>query len=110
MLDKCQGCDHRIGEHFQSVDGVVRCLHSESGHSTSGIIGMPWTSRCDCVNYKSECTTRYREEKAKQDAEHDAAMDHLHAVVMEKLKAKRLESNDAIEVNQRPEEASTEQD
>lgn len=52
--DVCPGCPHYLSRHYHDVRGVARCLVTESGTSTSGMTGLPWTSECDCTNYVSE--------------------------------------------------------
>ena len=48
----CKGCGHEIDRHFKNVRGVVRCAVAEHGHSTRGIIGIPYTKSCDCADWK----------------------------------------------------------
>lgn len=67
----CQGCDHPLRRHFRAVDGVVVCLVTESGTSSSGVIGLPWTRRCDCENHVSEVTARRREQERKEREKSD---------------------------------------
>lgn len=69
--DVCLACEHSMRSHFQSVTGEVVCLVSESGTSSSGVIGLPWTRRCDCVNYESDSAKRARDEIAERAAERD---------------------------------------
>lgn len=74
MSDVCAGCDHSLSRHFVDVTGVVRCLVTESGHSTSGVIGLPWSVACDCADYRSKQANYRRAVEAKERAEHDAVM------------------------------------
>lgn len=82
----CEACGHLIGEHFRSVDEKVRCLHSESGVSTSGVLGMPWTSKCDCVDYVSPHTARKREEQAREEREEKELRDKSYAELSKTIK------------------------
>jgi hypothetical protein len=62
----CESCKHPLSEHFRDVTGTVRCLHSDSGYSTSGIIGVPWTMRCDCADMISARSVQREAEKQKE--------------------------------------------
>lgn len=53
QVEVCVGCEHPIAKHFESVDGKVRCLVVEHGTSTRGVIGIPYTNDCDCVDFVS---------------------------------------------------------
>lgn len=66
----CTTCEHKLGDHFKAVDGTVRCLHVESGLSSRGILGEPFTTRCDCVNYVSRRgSARHSSNAKKQEGE-----------------------------------------
>lgn len=77
----CVGCNHTIGMHFQSVDGKVRCLMPESGTSTSGVLGMPYTMHCDCVNYVSERMKEQQRREQEEDARFQEVTDRLLAEI-----------------------------
>jgi hypothetical protein len=57
----CAGCEHGIDLHYNDVRGVVRCLNVDSGTSSKGIIGLPYSVRCDCKDYQSKTLTEKRE-------------------------------------------------
>ena len=44
---------------------------TDSGVSTSGVIGMPWSWSCDCVDGVSEATNYKREKQRRKDDERD---------------------------------------
>lgn len=72
----CAGCGHPVGGlHFQDVTGAVRCLLRNERMSTSGIIGIPYTETCDCMDYQSA----HAEYKRKVDEEDRARMKALVA-------------------------------
>ena len=81
----CVGCTHLIGKHFMAVDGKVRCLVTHHGFSDSGVLGIPYSGECDCVDYVSENTTRRREKIEQEQREHDAAMQRM----VDEIKRKR---------------------
>ena len=85
VVEMCEGCGHTIGEHFNDVRGIARCLHVDSGVSDRGIIGIPWSSRCDCVNFHSAQTNMRREEEARKEAERDRAMN----AILEEMKRRK---------------------
>lgn len=72
MNGNCTGCGHLRSRHFRDVDGIVRCLVVERGTSSSGVIGLPWETPCDCADYRSETGDRARAaaeaEQARQQA------------------------------------------
>lgn len=65
MKEACVGCGHDIEMHFQNVLGKARCLVTERGVSSSGVIGLPWEVACDCIDYHSEIA----EAKKRRDEE-----------------------------------------
>jgi len=66
--EECPGCGHSIDDcHFTNVRGVVRCTNVDSGTSSRGVIGIPYSHRCDCKNYVSESVQREREEEAAKE-------------------------------------------
>lgn len=72
--NNCDGCDHTRGRHFRDVDGVVRCLVVASGVSDRGVIGIPWSAGCDCVNFISPQRTRERADKERQQEQRTKAI------------------------------------
>lgn len=95
MADKiCEGCDHSLGSHYKAADDSVRCLVTDSGLSTSGVIGMPWSWSCDCVDGVSEAANYQREKQKREDAERDEAIRKIVEVAGEKLKIARNKPND----------------
>jgi hypothetical protein len=73
MTDEaCTGCGHSLSRHFRDVKGIARCLVTESGTSTSGVIGLPWELDCDCADFQSEQGDRRRAGEAAERARHDA--------------------------------------
>lgn len=83
-IEVCPHCDHPIGQHFESVDGKVRCLHSTQGASSSGVIGLPWKDDCDCVDYVSPKTEARRAEAKRQSEERKSIADGLVQMILEK--------------------------
>jgi hypothetical protein len=75
----CPGCDHNMRSHFVSVTGEVICLVSHSGTSSSGVIGIPWTTHCDCVNHESPSTKERREHEAAERARSEAWIAEVRA-------------------------------
>lgn len=68
-FEVCIACNHPIGQHFQSVDGKVRCLRTERG-VTTGII-MEYDHMCDCVDYHSEEAEIKTAKRKAEEAERD---------------------------------------
>ena len=62
----CTSCEHTLGEHFKAVDGTVRCLHVVSGFSSVGVLGEPFATRCDCVDYVSKLGSARHSANAKR--------------------------------------------
>lgn len=50
----CAACGHSMEMHFRNVLDQVRCIITDHGVSTAGILGMPWETPCDCTDYHSE--------------------------------------------------------
>lgn len=48
----CAACGHSRGKHYKDLDGVTRCNYQEHGTTSKGVIGLPYTVECDCVNLK----------------------------------------------------------
>jgi hypothetical protein len=72
MADQvCAACEHSLEAHFRSEAGVVRCLVSHSGETTSGVIGLAYTTRCDCRDLHSEAADRRREQQAADERRWD---------------------------------------
>jgi len=46
----CMTCGHSMSQHFCSVLGKVRCLHSRTG--TNRMTGEVWTRECSCLDYQ----------------------------------------------------------
>ena len=89
--EKCLGCGHSIGQHFQSVDGKVRCLYADSGTTTSGILGIPYTTQCDCVDYRSDAAEKHKEKERRKAKEWDEHMAEIVAAVKERCERDRTE-------------------
>lgn len=85
-IDICIACGHSLGDHVQSVDGKVRCWHVDSGISDSGILGMPWSQRCDCLDYKSEIAEWRKAEEDRQRREDEEHMNELIEAIKIKMK------------------------
>lgn len=69
----CPACEHSLGRHYRAADDTIRCLITESGTSTSGVIGLPWSRACDCRNGQSKHTDARRSReaaKAREDTEY----------------------------------------
>lgn len=64
----CAGCDHLIALHFKDIREVIRCTNVDSGTSSRGVIGIPYSQRCDCKNYVSQTVERQREEAAVEES------------------------------------------
>jgi hypothetical protein len=60
--------------HFKSVDEVVRCLVEDRGVSDRGILGIPYSHRCDCTDYHSEQADWRRERIRKEQQRMDEAV------------------------------------
>lgn len=89
MSEVCTECGHPIGQHFQSIDGKVRCVFVERGFSTGGICGMPYEIHCDCVDYVApEKRRREAAKKAENDAR-EKELDDLIAPILEAVKKKQ---------------------
>jgi hypothetical protein len=73
-----------MARHFQAVDGNVYCLCSTSGTTSRGVIGIPWTQECDCVNYFSERMKQRRSQAERERQEGEAAIQQLVDVVLAK--------------------------
>lgn len=72
----CNGCAHAIARHYTDPTGAIRCLVTARGHSTSGIIGIPWETECDCENYDSP---QLRQQRDAEQAEKDQAGERMRA-------------------------------
>ena len=75
--DVCPGCGHTMSMHFRDVRGVARCLVVDHGVSTSGIIGEPWSCRCDCVEFVSHRAVSNAEDEAARKEESDWELERL---------------------------------
>jgi hypothetical protein len=78
-MELCIACGHPISRHFQDVTGVVRCIHTNRGTTTHGIIGMPYEIHCDCANYKSEAAEIRKRKRAEDEAEEQKRFDEALA-------------------------------
>jgi len=58
--EECPGCNHLWDIHFRNIKGIVRCTHIETGTSSRGVIGIPYSIRCDCRNGVSVIATERR--------------------------------------------------
>jgi hypothetical protein len=65
--DPCPGCEHLLSRHYFDVTGVARCLHTERGTSSSGIIGLPWEASCDCAGGISNMAEARERRRAEED-------------------------------------------
>ena len=67
---ECGGCFHPLSRHYRDVTGVARCLATDSGYSTAGVIGLPWKYECDCEEFVSPQKLmeikRHQQEKERQ--------------------------------------------
>jgi hypothetical protein len=75
----CAGCGHELARHYTALDGTARCLVVRSGHSSSGVIGIPWSQDCDCVNQRSESAIRVAERDAYEEAGQREWIDEIKA-------------------------------
>lgn len=48
----CAACNHGLSWHFADVTGVVRCMVVAQKVSQTGIIGIPYSERCECRNHE----------------------------------------------------------
>ena len=77
----CAGCGHSLGSHFESVDKHVRCLVTEHGTTTGGVIGLPFTHSCDCVDYVSPKMDRQRGREKREREEREAVYEKIKAAI-----------------------------
>lgn len=87
-MSNCVGCDHPLRSHFRSLSDEVVCLVTTSGVSSSGVMGIPWTSRCDCVDFQSPKTQEMRAEKAREEARMEEVKEHWRKVIAYKPEKK----------------------
>lgn len=77
----CPGCGHSTALHFYDITGVARCLFVHTGHSTSGVMGLPYTVSCDCTNGHSETHDRkVAEEKRKREEQEQRMQEMVESV------------------------------
>lgn len=81
MSEACSSCGHDITMHFASVAGPVRCLVTESGQSTSGVIGLPYHYQCDCIDFTSASGESRRKREQQERSEHEAWVEELRAKI-----------------------------
>lgn len=62
----CRGCNHALRDHVRNVQDEMICLHIDRGVSTSGVVGIPWSQVCDCLNGAST-SRRYQDEMEAHD-------------------------------------------
>lgn len=86
----CPGCGHALHAHVENVLGMIVCMASGSGESTSGVIGIPYHWNCDCKNLVSEEAAREREREAREDEEHDAYWREFSENIKKSMAAKGL--------------------
>lgn len=48
--DRCAFCGHAAEQHSKVMSGVL-CRYSESGVSTRGVSGLPWSRHCPCRQF-----------------------------------------------------------
>lgn len=77
MTSTCLACGHPRARHFRDVDGIIRCLVTESGVSTSGVIGLPWESLCDCTDFRSEAAELKRAATEAERQRHQELVDRI---------------------------------
>lgn len=87
MADVCPGCEHGLRGHFVCLTGEVVCLVSHSGTSSSGVLGIPYTVHCDCVNLKSAMADARRAQAAALKAEQDAWLAEFNKELRKKMDA-----------------------
>lgn len=85
----CKGCEHPLSRHYKAADDSIRCLVTDSGLSSSGIIGMPYSRSCDCVNGVSKASTYKQSRQRREDAKRDAAIQKIVEAAGEKLRIAR---------------------
>jgi hypothetical protein len=67
----CAGCEHSLEAHVRTEAGAVRCFVSHSGVTSEGVIGIAYTTRCDCRDFKSDIADRKREQHAADERRWD---------------------------------------
>lgn len=94
----CSGCSHPVGQHVKSVDGKVRCFNVQTGVSTDGVLGMPWSERCDCVDYRSKSREWKEVENARIEKQLRETFERENACLISNMleKAKSLKGESRV--------------
>ena len=53
-------CGHAEHQHRATPSGRFVCCAVTHGTTSSGVIGLPYSYECECVNYRTEFTERQR--------------------------------------------------
>lgn len=76
----CESCGHPRALHYRDVDNIARCRSVESGVSTSGVIGIPWSRGCDCEEFVSRQAEAEKDRNRRRLAEMDRLAAEIRAM------------------------------